>query len=198
MNKANSVVLNKDICDLWTRTLRELLLSGPYYGVELEIKKYVSEGYDANNPQDYIDVKMLSFTTPEDVYTKLNNHRRWFTPHPDWIDKTDIALGTNIVLAVFNKNNEKRIFKKVKLDIIDVEPGHSMNEAEFINLSERYTIVQTRNSFHLYPKHNVIGDNGGKVIQDILWSKGFVRVSESPNKGPLRQLTDCPETITLK
>lgn len=97
-------------------------------------------------------------------------------------DDMDLALSSTVLLV----SHEAGIVTR-RLDIIDVDPGATVVHPADLK-PEKYTALKTRNAFHLYPKTDVFGDNGGRLIIDPKWSRGFLRVTQSEAKGRITKV----------
>lgn len=163
--------------------------------IEFTVVKYIDGGYDDED----VDTPASEFRKEFKIKLNITGDAKFvsfagmlntsgdFYVNPKYKDKTDFAINRKF------KIHYAHGLTYGDFDIIDVEPGHCMQEAEFAEFAKRYWIVQTDHSYHLYPRTDVegvdiFGDNGGRVIQDSEWTKGFIRFTESPNKGSLKLL----------
>lgn len=187
---------NADVLSLWDKLAlkaiekyqQKLLVQH----IEFTVVKYIAGGYDnedVNTPaSEFRKEFKIRWNMRDNVsFSRMLNISNDFYANPKFKDKTDFAINRKF------KIHYAHGLTYGDFDIIDVEPGHYMGGVVYEELAKRYWIVKTKNSYHLYPRTDVegvdiFGDNGGRAIQDSEWKKGFIRFTESPNKGSLKLL----------
>lgn len=93
----------------------------------------------------------------------------------------DFALSKHVLVLYRSGKVELK-----QLDIWDAKPGLALHPGD--KWVKHYAHLRTGNSYHLYPRLDVfLASGAGEAIADPLWSLGFLRVTESPAKGPIQR-----------
>ncbi len=169
--------LSLDALDCWAKVInnalkwevKQMLIPVVSYEAGLD-----SEGGEKQRYETPMICNDSTTFTKELLFGMLNST----IDRPGWDDE-DLALSTRV--ACLTRGFDGPTIRQ--LDIIDVEPGHVFHPSDIFN--KTYHLIRTGGSYHMYPRVHVFDRNGAHVIQDVKWKGGFIRVSESKQKGAL-------------
>lgn len=169
-------VLSTDAIIAWKDVLSQLFIEVPkLQQVIVPVVIYTPGKHSDDGAREYGDPLNVD---ADDIKNEwVENFLQQYLEQED-IQTHDIALNRNVMLVEFAKPP-----RLVTLDIWDINPNGSFDPQMF----SKYNVLKTKNAFHAYRKENVFDIVGGNAhyFKDPDWATGFIRVTESAEKGAI-------------